>query len=138
MESLCFSPPLNFKPPSPITVAKPLPPLSKILAQLALVKANSISSSLALGATNAKFSLMVPAKSCVSWVTKLIWFLRALISICAVFTPFIKISPSCGSYKPTSNFTRVLLPAPDGPTKAIVSPFLASKLIWSMALKLAV
>ena len=46
----------NFNPPSPITVAKPLPPLSKILAQLALVKASNISSSVAFGATNAKFS----------------------------------------------------------------------------------
>ena len=72
MESLCFSPPLNFRPPSPMTVAKPLPPLSKIFAQLALVKASNISSSVAVGATNAKFSFMVPAKSCVSCVTKLI------------------------------------------------------------------
>ena len=72
MESLCFSPPLNFKPPSPIKVASPSPPLSKIFLQLAFSRAINISSSVALGATKAKFSLMVPANSCVSCVTKLI------------------------------------------------------------------
>ena len=30
--------------------------------------------------------------------------------------------PDPGGYSPTSSFTSVVFPAPDGPTKAIVSP----------------
>ena len=91
MDNLCFSPPLNFNPPSPIRVTKPFPPLSQILLQLAFLSAINISSSDALGATNARFSLMVPANNWVSCVTKLIWFLNSPMLISSVFTPFTKI-----------------------------------------------
>src|SRR5215203_5851238 len=41
--------------------------------------------------------------------------------------PLNKISPLMGLYKPTNNLTSVLLPEPEGPTKAIVSPVFTEK-----------
>ena len=36
---------------------------------------------------------------------------------------YIKFLLVCGMYNPTKSFTSVVLPEPEGPTKAIVSPF---------------
>src|SRR4030095_14186032 len=38
-----------------------------------------------------------------------------------------RIFPEVGLYRPTKSFTKVDLPEPDGPTKAIVSPLPAEK-----------
>ena len=70
IDSLCFSPPLSFKPPSPIILSKPCCALDKIEWQLAFSSATIISESVAFGNTKLKFSLMVPANNCVSCVTK--------------------------------------------------------------------
>ena len=47
--------------------------------------------------------------------------------------PLYKTLPCCGRYKPTSNFINVVLPEPDGPTKATVSPTFTLKLMEVMA-----
>ena len=69
IESLCFSPPLSLTPPSPIMVSKPFSLLSNKLRQLAWSRDRLISSSVALGFTKSKFSLILPENSCVSCVT---------------------------------------------------------------------
>ncbi|MNL41751.1 hypothetical protein D3C87_1641740 [compost metagenome] len=43
--------------------------------------------------------------------------------------PLYLISPDFGPYSPTNNLTNVVLPDPDGPTKATVSPIPVLKLI---------
>ena len=81
MDILCFSPPDNFSPPSPITELMPLSVRLSRDSQEALSRADCISSSVASGLTNSRFSLMVPEKSCVSCVTNPICFLRSSKSI---------------------------------------------------------
>ena len=61
--SLCLSPPDNLIPPSPIFVSRPLSPLSIIAKTEASFKTSKQSLSLALGLTNNKFSLIVPANN---------------------------------------------------------------------------
>ena len=69
IESLCFSPPETFTPPSPMTVSIPFSARpSNELAAL-FCRASRHSASVAFGFTKSKFSLIEPAKSCVSWVT---------------------------------------------------------------------
>ena len=70
IDKRCFSPPLNFKPPSPIIVSKPFSALANKLVQLALANTSVNNSLLAVGFTNNKFSFMVPLNKLVSCVTK--------------------------------------------------------------------
>ena len=81
---------------------------------------------------------MVPEKSWVSWVTKPIFSRNWSRSISLLKILLYKISPCKGWYKPTSNFTNVVFPEPEGPTKAMVSPLVVSKLILFSAFRLAV
>ena len=70
MAILCFSPPLYFNPPSPITVFMPFSARSIKVVALDFFKANCKSSSVASGFTKRRFSFIVPANNCVSCVTK--------------------------------------------------------------------
>ena len=69
MDRRCFSPPDTFTPPSPMTVSSPLSARASRLSQDALCSTSRHSASVASGLTKSRFSRMVPAKSCVSWVT---------------------------------------------------------------------
>ena len=66
IESRCFSPPLNLSPPSPIKVSNPFSAREIKLAQLAFCKTSFRLSSVAVGFTNNKFSLIVPLNKLVS------------------------------------------------------------------------
>src|SRR6185503_870597 len=105
--------------------------------QAALYNTSTISSSVAVGLTNNKFSLIVPENNCVSCVTKPICGRNSSTSISTETILLYKISPSSGRYNPTNNFTSVVLPEPDGPTKAMVCPLLTSNEIFSTALVFA-
>ena len=93
IDILCFSPPLSFKPPSPIIVSIPFSARCNKLSQLAFCKASFKSASVAVLFTNNKFSLIVPANKLVSWVTKPICVLNSSKSISLLLMPLYKMVP---------------------------------------------
>jgi hypothetical protein len=70
IDSRCFSPPESFMPRSPMGVSSPSGDFSARYAHEACRMASRISSSVASGFTSCRFSRIVPAKRCVSCVTK--------------------------------------------------------------------
>src|SRR5690606_1526721 len=130
--------PDSLSSPSPNSVWTPFSLRANSCVQLALCKAPNTSSSVASGVTNNRLSLMVPANTWASWVTKplcrLISFYRAVSAGIALN----KMRPETGRYSPTSSLTRVDLPDPEGPSNAMVSPLFTVNEILSMAFSDAV
>ena len=124
IDNRCFSPPETLIPPSPIVELNPFSARFNKLSQLALCKASYNSKSVAFGLTNNKFSRIVPENNCASWVTKPNCCLKSNKLISFELIELYKTSPIAGGYNPTRSFTNVVFPAPDGPTKATVCPFL--------------
>ena len=123
IESRCFSPPDTFTPPSPITVSRPRSARASRLSHAALRSTSRHSASVADGLTNSRFSridareelgvLRHEADALAQLVRDRRWRPGARCRGCR--------RPAAGT-GPTSSLTSVVLPAPDGPTKAIVSP----------------
>src|SRR5674476_988561 len=74
-------------------------------------------------------SLIVPPNSVASCGTRPIWSRRVRTSTCRISMPSIRIAPSVTSQSRGMRLHRVVLPAPDGPTRATISPGAMSRSI---------
>ena len=81
-----------------------------------------------VGSASSKFSRTVPWNRYVSWLTVAKRARSWSSGISRRSTPSIVIRPAWGSKKRSSRFTTVVLPAPEAPTSATVSPGRTSKL----------
>ena len=88
--------------------------------------ARSRSSRVASGRARRRFSATVAWKRNVSWATTAIWRRRSSTVIARTSMPPTETVPSSASKKRSRRETIVVLPAPDRPTRATVSPGVTS------------
>ena len=122
MDILCLCPPDSFPPCSPTIVSSPSGRDSIRSVRLAAFTTSSSVASSTFSVPYVILSLIVPEKSIDVCGTTAICFLYDLKSILFISCPSISTSPLLARLNPITRFNIVDLPAPDSPTKAIVSP----------------
>ena len=122
MAMRCCSPPERYTPLAPITVSTPWGSFSRMSPHWALRRAASTSSRVASGRPSRTLSRMEALMSLLSWNTKDTVFISVSLAMSRTSTPPMRITPLRGSKKRAISWARVVLPPPEGPTKAAVVP----------------
>ena len=118
----CCSPPERYTPFVPITVSAPWGSFSRISSHWALWRAAMISSRVASGLPIRTFSKIEALIRRLFWNTKETVFISSSLAMCFTSTPPIFTCPPCGSKNRQIRLASVVLPPPEGPTKATVCP----------------
>ena len=114
-------PPDNWLPLWPMGVSRPCGRPSAKSSKLALRSA-SRTASRGMSAPSVTLAAMLSLNSTTSWLTSANWRRSARIFQSRSGTPSRLMWPELGSMKRGSKLTSVVLPAPEGPTRATVSP----------------
>ena len=116
------SPPESIRPRSPTLASKPSGLASMKSSACAFAAAARISSSVASGRPTRRFSPIERLNSNTSWNTTPMFRRSAESCRPRISMPSILIEPDCGSNTRCRSASAVDLPAPVGPTSAMISP----------------
>src|SRR5216683_238629 len=122
IETRWRSPPESFTPRSPTSVSYPCSNRRTKSSQWAMRPAASISCPVAWGRANAMFSAIVPSNRKLSCNTTPSWRRYSASRTVARSRWSTTIRPARGRLNASTRLIRVLLPAPDDPTRAVVEP----------------